>query len=92
MDIGDHVRRHTLADGAEIFKGFRARAGGRSAFAEQLLELVPCERGHRAHPGNFLDVDGLLHADERRADPGRRADELERPLGIGLEPGEEFGR
>ena len=26
MDIGDHVRRHTLADGAAIFKGFRACA------------------------------------------------------------------
>ena len=26
MDVGDHVRRHTLADEAGIFKGFRARA------------------------------------------------------------------
>ena len=94
MDIGDHVRRHTLADGAAIFKGFRARAEpGRSAGQASLNSFL---NWSHASGGTALTRaisstwTGCSHADERRADSGRRADELERPLGIGLEPGEEF--
>src|SRR5262245_20078919 len=63
-------------------------AAGRT---EEPLELLPRHRRRRADLRVLLDMAGRLHADERGADARRRAHELERPLRVAREPGDELG-
>src|SRR5688572_29533640 len=49
------------------------------------VELLGGERRGRADGAVLVDVGGILHAAQRRGDAGRRPDELEAPLGVGLE-------
>src|SRR3989442_11546663 len=53
---------------------------------EQTLELLPGHRRRLGHARVLLDVGDGLHADERGADAGRGAHELQRPLRVGGEP------
>src|ERR671936_2155858 len=53
------------------------RTHARSGGGEQTLELLPRHRRRLGHAGILLDVSDRLHADERGADPGRGAHELQ---------------
>src|SRR5262249_60329725 len=65
---------------------YRTSAGcATSGGGEQALELLPGHGRNSAHARILLDVRDRLHPDQRRADAGRGAHELQRPLRVGGE-------